>query len=66
MRDGWILEISIDYQGGTEVGLLTIHPMISHILVISGSHGFLRNVEIMQEISSGGRGVVCHGPCKLG
>ena len=36
-RDGWILEIRIDQQGGTEVGPILVRPLPR----------FLRSVEIM-------------------
>ena len=52
-RDGWILEIRIDQQGGTEVIPLLVHPLLSHILSSAHSHGFLRSVDIIQESSSG-------------
>ena len=56
-RDGWILENMIDQQGGTDVVLLPIQPLLSHILSSVGSHIFLRSVEITQ---------VCHKPCECG
>ena len=62
MTDGWIWEIRIERQGGTEVNPLLAQPLLSHILSISRSHGFLRIVEITQESSSGDRGDICHKP----
>ena len=52
-RDGWILEIRIDQQGGTEVSPLPVQPLMSRVLISAGSHIFLRSVEIMQESISG-------------
>ena len=46
-RDGWILEIRIDQQGGTEVGPLLIQPLLSHILSSAGLYGLLHSVDIM-------------------
>ena len=61
--DGWILEVIIDQQGGTEVGLLPVQILLSHILSSSRSHDFLRSVEITQESSSGGGREICHELC---
>ena len=55
-RDGWILENKIYQQGGKEVSPLLVQTLMSFILSIALSHGFLRSVDITQEISSGGRG----------
>ena len=65
-RYGWILDSRIDLQGGTEVGPLTVQPMMSCILISVGSHLFLRSVEIIQEISSGDGRDICHKPCDWG
>ena len=59
-REGWILEIRIDKQGGAKVCPLLIHPLLFRILSSARSHGFLRSMEIMQESSSGGRGRIYH------
>ena len=59
-RDGWTLESRIDQQGGTEVGPLPVHPLLSRILCSAGSHGFICSIEITQESSSGGRREICH------
>ena len=65
-RDGWILESRIDQQGGTEVVPLPVQPLLSRILSSNGSHGILRIVEIMQEISYRGGREICHRPCDWG
>ena len=62
-RNVWILESRIDQQGGAEVGPLLGQPLLSHILVSVGLHGFLRSVEIKQESSSGGRRQICNKLC---
>ena len=54
VRDGWILEIRIDQQGGTEVGPLPVQSLLYCILISAGLHSLLRSVEITQESSSGG------------
>ena len=66
VRDGFILEIRIDQQGGTEVVPLSVQPLVYCILSGAGSRGFLRSVEIMQEISSGSGREICHEPCNWG
>ena len=66
VRDGWILEIRIDRQGGTEVSPLPLQPLMSRILISSSLHGVLRRVEITQESSSGGGGEICYRPCDWG
>ena len=65
-RYQWILESRIDWQGGTEVIPLLIEPLLSRILSSAGSHGFLRSVDITQEISSNGGGEIYHKPCDWG
>ena len=47
-RDVWILESSIGRKSSTEVGLLPIQPLLSHILISAGLHGFLRSVDITE------------------
>ena len=64
--DGCILESRIDQQGGIEVGPLMVQPLLCRILSSSGSHGFLRSVEITQEISSNGGREICHKLCDWG
>ena len=59
-RDGWILESRIDQQGGTEVGPLSVQPLLSCILRGAGSHSFLRSVEIAQESISDDRSQIYH------
>ena len=66
VRDGWILESRIDQQSDTEFGPLPVQPLLSRILSSSGLHGFLRSVEITQEISSGGVREIYHEPCDWG
>ena len=60
VRNGWIIESNIYQQGGTEVGPLTVQPLLSRILSIAGLHGFLRSVEIAQESISDDRSQIYH------
>ena len=62
-RDGWILESRIEKQGGKEVSPLPIQPLLSRILSSALLYGFLRSMEITQEISSGSEGEIYHEPC---
>ena len=55
IREGWILDSTIDQQGGAEVHPLMVQPLLYCILSRSCSHGFLRSMDIMQESSSGVR-----------
>ena len=66
VRGGWILESRIDQQGGTEVGPLSVQPLLSCILRGAGSHSFLRSVEITQESSSSGKREIFHKLCDWG
>ena len=54
LREGRILEIMVDQQGGEEVGPLPVQPLMLHILSSYFSHGFLNSVDIMHIISCGG------------
>ena len=65
-RDGWILEIRIDQQGGTGVDPLPLQLLLSCILSSAGSHSFLHSIEITQESSFGGRREICHELCDWG
>ena len=56
VRDGWILENSINRQGGTEVKTLPVQPLLFCIPISAHSDGFLCSVDIMQGSSSGGGG----------
>ena len=60
VRYGWIFEIRVEQQGGTEVGPLPVQPMMYHTLGSSDLHGFLSSIDITQEISSGDRREICH------
>ena len=65
VRYGWILEIRIDQQDGTEVGPLLAQPLMSLILISAGFHGFLRSIGVAQESSSVDGREICHKPCDL-
>ena len=59
-RGGRILESRIDLEGGAEVTLLLVYPLLTRILCSSLSHGVLRSVEITQESRPGGGMESCH------
>ena len=65
-REGWILESRADRQGGAEIGPLPVEFLLTRILCIPWSHGFLRSVKIMHESSCGGREQSCHKMCSCG
>ena len=65
-RDKLILERRIDIEGGTEVSPLIVESLMARILCSYLSHGFLRSVDITQEIRSGGGRESCHELCGWG
>ena len=60
VRDVWILESRVDRQNGVEVCPLLIEILLSCILISSRPYGFLRSMELTQEIRSGGGREICH------
>ena len=56
----------VDQQGGAEVYIFPVKPLILRIFSSYLSHGFLHSIYIMYKSSCGSRGCIHHEVCRYG